>query len=192
MLFTRKKRIKELTDSELIYRYQQSEDKELVGELFERYHPLVLGVCLKYLDDRQAAKDMVIEIFEKLFTDLLRHDIHNFSSWLHTVTRNQCLMYLRQQKTHHKHATELKQEFDGIAYQEDLSDLFRKEEILTYLDEAISELNEQQQICIRMFYLEEKSYREIEDLTGYPLMKVKSYIQNGKRNLGLLLREKTG
>lgn len=133
-----------------------------------------------------------MNIFEKLLVDLLKHEVHNFKSWLFTYSRNFCLMQLRKKKIEvsisdnendqtKTYANEL------VEYQEDLHPIDEKEIKLQQLEKAVEELNEEQKRCIKLFYLEEKSYQQVVDETGFEMKKVKSYIQNGKRNLMLLL-----
>ena len=190
MLFFSKRNLKNLSDSELVLSYQQTKSNEYMSEIFERYYHLVYGICLKYLNNRDYAKDAVIQIFEKLITDLPNHEVKNFSSWLHSVSRNHCLMTIRKHKQKQKHEEAYKAEMWIVSGEEEMEDLRIKEIHLNLLQEAIEELEPKQKECIKLFYLEEKCYKEIELITGYPLKKVKSYIQNGKRNLSLNLSKK--
>ncbi len=190
MFFNKGSKIRELSDSDLIKRYKQSCDKKYVGQLFERYYHLVYGVCLKYLQNESESKDATLQIFENLFSDLKKHDVTNFPSWLHTVARNFCLMQLRKQKRVQKHTDEFKREQEALDHDYLGEQVKLKEESLTDLEEAIHMLNAEQKECIKLFYLEERCYKDITELTGFPLNKVKSYIQNGKRNLKLILMKK--
>ncbi len=182
--------IKQLSDNELIAEYKKSGDKNLVGELYERYTRFVFLVSMKYLKDEDLSKDAVMQIFEKLFDDLKKHDIQNFKAWLHVVTKNFCLLHLRGETYKTKKTTEYKKEQpklmenDAVLHLETENENERK---LSQLSDAINELNEEQKLCVDLFYLQEKSYNEIADTTGFTLNQVKSYIQNGKRNLKNLL-----
>lgn len=178
-----------MTDEEVVEQYRLSSDQQLVGVLFERYSHLVFGVCLKYLKNKDESKDMVIIIFEKLITDLKNFKVEKFRPWLHTVTRNQCLMLLRKIN---RPGTEKDIETLEYRLQDNNEEeaVKEKEVKINNLEEAIKELNEEQRICITLFYLEDKSYQQIEDSTGYEMSKIKSYIQNGKRNLKNLLATK--
>lgn len=183
MLFN--KPLAEVTDQDLLKRYQKTGDMEVLGFLYTRYTSLVYGVCLKYLKDRDEAKDAVMNVFEKLITTLLEHDIAHFKSWLYVTARNHCLMYLRANKN--KQTEELSpflMESDGVAHQEDATDL---EGNLVKLEKCIEKLAHEQQRCVRLFFLHQKCYQEIGVETGFDLKKVKSYIQNGKRNLKICL-----
>lgn len=178
-------------DSSLIESYRHSGDKEIIGILFERYAHLVLGVCMKYLKNEEDSKDAVIQIFEKLMIDLKKYNINKFSGWLHSVAKNYCLMQLRNNASLHNRTEELTDrhffmESEGRWHQEDS---FPEEHYLNNLGPAIQTLSIEQRICIELFYLKEESYQDIADLTGYSLSHVKSYIQNGKRNLKMYLQK---
>lgn len=184
------KNIQTLTDNELIARYKKTGDNALVGELYKRYSHLVYGVCLKYLKNEDEGKDAVLQIFENLLNDLKKHDIANFKSWLHSVARNHCLMFLRKQQTQQKRVNEYE-----ATYQHEesfdtpfvVNDKEQKEVMLTKLEEALTYLKDEQRICIELFFLKEKCYNEVAEITGYDIKKVKSYIQNGKRNLANIM-----
>lgn len=184
--------IEQLTDLELISVYQRSKDKELVGLLFKRYTPLVYGVCLKYLKEREASKDMTMQVFEKLLLRLESQDIVNFKSWLHVLTKNECLMLLRKQSSQNEKAQIVNgtdfMELSIAAHHEDEG----LEEDVEKLGPCIDGLNDEQQECIKLFYLDKKCYQEVCDLTGYEMKKVKSYLQNGRRNLKICIEKLRG
>jgi len=184
------KNIQSLTDNELIADFKKKGDNELVGELYKRYSHLVYGVCLKYLKNEDEGKDAVIQIFENLLEDLKKHDIANFKSWLHSVARNHCLMFLRKQQVKLKKVNE----YEAVYQHEETYDIpfainegIEKEAMLTKLEEAMTHLKDEQKQCIQLFFIEEKCYNEVADITGYDIKKVKSYIQNGKRNLANIM-----
>ena len=184
------KNIQSLTDNELIAAYKSKGDNELVGELYKRYSHLVYGVCLKYLKNEDEAKDAVLQIFENLLEDLKKHDIAYFKSWLHSVARNHCLMFLRKEQTKQKRVNEYEATYEHeetFAAPFEVHEKEEKEVKLTKLEEAMTLLKEEQRVCIQLFYIEEKCYNEVADITGYEIKKVKSYIQNGKRNLANLM-----
>lgn len=184
--------VQKLTDSELIEKYRKTGDKSLVGILFERHTDFVFYVCMKYLHNHDDANEAVMLIFEKLFNDLKEHKVEKFKPWLHVVTRNHCLLTLRSEKYKKKFHEEYEKDVhlfmeNGVEmYPDNEQD---KEIKLEKLEEAINQLNEEQKQCIKLFYLEDKSYNEVADLTGFDLKKVKSFIQNGKRNLKILMEK---
>lgn len=172
-------------DNELIKTYRKTGRMEILGILFKRYYHLVFGLSLKYLKDRDEAKDQVMEIFEKLETDLKRFEITNFKSWLFTTTKNQCLMALRKNKSRgNKESLDNVMEIPSLEHHNDKLEL---EKNLNALEACIEKLNKEQKLCIQLFYLKKNSYDSIVNTTKYDLKKVKSYVQNGKRNLKICL-----
>lgn len=172
-----------LSDIELIVNYKTSGDKQLVGELFKRYTNFVFSVCMKYLKNSYDSEDATMQIFEKLFTDLQRFEVANFKSWLHVIAKNYCMMKLR--KPNREIYTDNFVEKDFDLHHEAANE---KEQQLLALEKAIAELPADQKNCVELFYINQKSYKEITEQTGYDYNKVKSYIQNGKRNLQLKLQ----
>lgn len=174
---------KKKTDEELIKKYKSSKNAAPVGELYQRYTHLVFGVCMKYFKNEDRSKDAVMDIFEKLMGDLLKNDINNFQAWLYTYTKNHCLMQLRKKpiEIHDGHQTS--QSFMETTVDEHLDEKEDLEIELEQLAKAIDQLKDNQKECIKLFYLEQKSYQQIADSTKMTLNEVKSHIQNGKRNL---------
>ncbi len=196
ILFSKSKNIATLDDAALIAEYKRTDDNKYIGELFKRYAHLVLGVCMKYLKSHDEAQDMTMVVFEKLLTDLKKHEVEHFKSWLYMVSKNQCLMLLRKQKGKETvDIQENKVEEDENESVENslvahLDDVDLKEVKLQQLEEGITKLNKEQKECVELFYLQSKSYVEVAEITGYDLNQVKSYIQNGKRNLKIYLEKK--
>jgi RNA polymerase sigma factor (sigma-70 family) len=186
--------IKRLSDEDIIERYKQSLDKSLVGELYKRYTRFVFLVSMKYLKNEERSHDAVMQIFEKLFSDFQKHDIEKFKPWLHTVTRNHCLILLRkdqallQKSKKFQNESETFMESDIEMHLDNADD---PEKQIECMKEAMKDLNEEQKICIELFYLQEKSYKEIADETGFSEKNVKSFIQNGKRNLKIRIMKMT-
>lgn len=159
-----------------------------MGILLERYTLLLLGVCMKYLKNEEEAKDAVQQVFLKVLTEVSKYKIEYFKSWLYMVAKNHCLMKLRGQQG--KYIKELKEDVAIVLQESDKNKLLENEQTYTLLDQCLRELNEEQQQCVTLFYLQKKSYQQIAEYTGFSLMQVKSYIQNGKRNLKMLLEIK--
>jgi RNA polymerase sigma-70 factor (ECF subfamily) len=179
------------TDLELIASYRQSGDNAFVGELYKRYAHLVFGVCIKYLKDEDDSKDAVMLIFEKLLEDLKKYQIENFKSWLHTTAKNHCFMKLRSEQSVFLKTEELKKDYPVIMESDNELHLDNENEnefYLNHLGSAVEQLNDEQRICIEMFYLNGKCYQEVAETTGYSMKQVKSYIQNGKRNLKIIIQ----
>lgn len=182
---------KKLSDEDLINRYQKTLNTELVGKLYIRYTHLVYGVCVKYLKNKQDAEDAVMDIFEKLLTSLLDYDIKNFHSWLYSVSRNHCLMIKRKEKIERQNVS-----LAGEAYNDEFMEMIAAlhhnndisaEEQVEKVQQALKQLKKEQKRCVELLYLKQRSYKEITAITGYSMKQVKSYIQNGKRNIKLIL-----
>lgn len=178
------------TEKELLTAYRQTGEMRLVGDLFQPYMQMVFAICFKYLKNSEESEDAVMNIFEKLVNDLRIHEVGNFKSWLHTVTRNHCLMLLRSRPVFIPST----QTDVPIAESEDM-DHFEAAELdksLNLLETCMETLITEQRISVDLFFMKEKCYREISDHTGYDFNKVKSYIQNGKRNLKICMEKNGG
>lgn len=178
----------EISDELLVDQYIETNNKELIAVLFERYTHLVYGICLNYLQDSDQCKDAVMEIFESLFHKLAIHKVHNFRNWLYSVARNHCLMALRKSGSFNR----VKDRFQDEVGETEMSGFIDEDDELLFNKEmifsAVDKLNHEQGTCIRLMYIDDKTYRDISDLTGYSINEVKSHIQNGKRNLKNLLK----
>jgi len=178
-----------ITDQELLEKFHADHDNEWLGILLQRYTLLLLGVCMKYLKNEEEAKDSVQQIFLKVIQELHKYKVEYFKSWLYMVAKNHCLMKLRERQG--KIATELTERLTATPDEEtDRTALLQNDHTLNLMEEALKELNSEQQQCVTLFYLEKKSYQEITETTGYSMLQVKSYIQNGKRNLKILIEKK--
>lgn len=180
--------IRHMGDNELIAEYKKTHEKLFVGELYKRYSHLVLGMCIHYFKDKDVAKDIVIQIFEKLFEELKKREVENFKGWLTFVVRNHCISEIRkihtQQQRESLYEKDLKTE---IACADEPEGGAEKQ--IEKLEKALKELNPFQKKCIELFYYKNMSYAQIVEITGYSVNEVKSYIQNGKRNLKLIMTE---
>ncbi len=174
-----------LPDAELVALYKSSHDTQLVGELYQRYMELVYGVCLKYLKKPEDAQDAVINIYEELVSKLLKHEVDNFKAWLYTLAKNHSLMRLRSEK---KAITvnfdvELMQSEETVHLNGELD----KEENFLKLEYCMNQLQEEQKAVIELFYLKDKCYNDIVAATGMEWNRVRSLIQNGRRNLKICM-----
>jgi RNA polymerase sigma-70 factor (ECF subfamily) len=176
-----KKKISKLDEEELLKQFFQTHESAFFGELYRRYIPLVYGLCLKYLENEESAHDAVMDIFEDLLGKIAQYKVQNFSSWLYSVSKNHCLHVIRKGKrTIFVNIEDVGVENDDFFT---LIDKQESEEENAALKYCMTTLPDEQQTSINYFYLEEKSYADIVILTGFALNQVKSYIQNGKRNL---------
>ncbi len=179
-------------DEELIAEYYKTGNQQLIGKLFSNHVKTIYGVCLFYFKDKDIAKDHVMQITEKLFSELKKKPIQHFKAWLSFVVRNHCISELRKNKNKH-FVSETYLDFElNLTTLEDEQKIesVNDEDLLQHLREVLPKLKDKQRICIEYFYLNNKSYQEIAELTSFSINEIKSYIQNGKRNLKLLIEEK--
>jgi RNA polymerase sigma factor (sigma-70 family) len=177
-----------LTDAELVTLYKKSSDLQVLAELYQRYMDLVYGVCLKYFKDSEKAKDAVMQIFEELIAKLKKHEVENFKGWLHQVAKNYCLMQLRTPKN--LKTIELPASVMQSEENVHLNGVLEKEENFKKLEYCLTTLTEDQRKAVQLFYIEGKCYNEIVELMGQEWNQVRSFIQNGRRNLKICM-EKT-
>ena len=173
----------------MLENFYSDHNTEWLGILLPRYTLLLLGVCMKYLKNEEEAKDCVQQIFLKVIMELKKYRVEYFKSWLYMIARNHCLMKIRDR--HGKAPVELtEQHLSSVDESSDKNTLLRDDRALELMSQSIKELSTEQQQCVILFYLQKRSYQEISEGTGFTLMQVKSYIQNGKRNLRLLVEKK--
>jgi len=172
-------------DSELLQNFYQDHDNKWLGILLLRYTILLLGVCMKYLKNEEDAKDCVQQIFIKIINELHKYKVDYFKSWIYMIAKNHCLMKLREKG---KFTAELSENMASIPNETDEKiSLIEKDVLLNKMMIAIEQLNAEQKECVSLFYLQKKSYTEITEITGFTMLQVKSHIQNGKRNLKLMI-----
>ena len=176
-----------ISEQELLRRYYQDGNKEWLGIVLQRYTLLLLGVCMKYLKNEEAARDAVQQIFLKAITELEKYQVEFIKSWLYMVAKNHCLMQFRDKN---RQLVELSEQLVETQDTEELLSIKEKDQLLDWMHECLKNLNPEQQQCVTLFYLEKRSYQEVSELTGYSILQVKSSIQNGKRNLRLMIQRR--
>jgi RNA polymerase sigma-70 factor (ECF subfamily) len=177
-----------IDDNELLKKFYADHNNEWLGILLQRYTMLLLGVCMKYLKNEEEAKDAVQQVFLKAINELHKYKVDYFKSWIYMVAKNHCLMKLRDKG---KYTIEITDQLMANPDEAtDKNNYIEKDKALTNMAEALLQLNKEQQLCVTLFYLEKKSYQEITAQTQFSILQVKSYIQNGKRNLKLLMEKK--
>ncbi|MFT3981217.1 MAG: sigma-70 family RNA polymerase sigma factor [Ferruginibacter sp.] len=172
-------------DEELVLLYQKEGDLNVLGDLYQRYMELVYGVCLKYLKDDENAKDAVIAIYEELIVKLRKYEVQNFKAWLYQLSKNHCLMQLRSSKKFQKSEKDI-----SLMQNEEevhLNGVMEKEEHFKHMYFCLEQLAPEQKQVVELFYLQGKCYNEIADSTGIEWNKVRSFIQNGRRNLKICM-----
>lgn len=178
-----------MSDQELLEKFQADHNNEWLGILLQRYTLLLLGVCMKYLKNEDEAKDAVQQVFLKVIQELHKYKVEYFKSWLYMVAKNHCLMRIREKQG--KMMVEITDRFNGETETAADKGSLRLEDLtFQFMNDSLKELNPEQQQCVTLFYLEKKSYQEVSERTGFSLLQVKSYIQNGKRNLKILIEKK--
>jgi RNA polymerase sigma-70 factor (ECF subfamily) len=173
------------TDADLVARYQQTENLAVLGTLYSRYMDLIYGICLKYLKNSDDAQDAVMGIFEELVAKLKKHEVQHFKSWLYTVAKNHCLMKLRQDKK--VPLTKIQEEFMQSEENGHLEEVLTREENFRQLESCLEQLTPDQRRVIEMFYLQRKCYNDISAETSIEWKAVRSFIQNGRRNLKICI-----
>jgi RNA polymerase sigma-70 factor (ECF subfamily) len=189
MSFIQQNIMQDADDAWLIGEFKATGKLDFLAALYQRYMNLVYGVCLRYFDE-EASKDAVMQIFEELIIKLKQHEVQNFKSWLHVLARNHCLMKLRAMKNKESRQVSIDDhpivENGENGHHENGVSL---EDNLQSMEKCLETLPEEQKRSVDLFYLKEKSYREVSVITGYEMNKVKSYIQNGKRNLKICMEQ---
>jgi len=177
------------TDEQLLQQYQLNQQQQLLASLFLRYHEMVYGVCLKYLQESESAKDAVMAIYEELQKKVAKHEVVNFKSWLYVLSKNYCLMQLRKKQVKLVSSNEenFMQLAENMHPNMHTDDLMIKETQLQLMENCLQQLQSEQQQAVRLFFLEEKCYQEIAHITGFEWSKVRSLLQNGKRNLKICM-----
>jgi RNA polymerase sigma factor (sigma-70 family) len=176
-----------ISEQELLRRFYQDRNKEWLGILLQRYTLLLLGVCMKYLKNEEAARDAVQQIFLKAITELEKYEVEFIKSWLYMIAKNHCLMQFRDKN---RQLVELSEQMAETEDSDEKLSIKEKDQLLDWMHESIKNLNPEQQQCVTLFYLEKKSYQQVAEETGYSILQVKSSIQNGKRNLRLMIQRK--
>ncbi len=190
-LFRKKKEY--VSDEDLLLQYKQSGDKDLFADLFKKHVTTVYGTCLFYLQDKDEAQDATMVLFEKLMLDISTREINNFKAWLSFVVRNHCISLIRKHKTASKNRKSYYEfEMEETSYEaEEKIQSVSDDVLLLEMKNCLPRLKDKQRICVERFYLQNKSYQDIANETGYSLNEIKSHIQNGKRNLKLMIEEQT-
>jgi RNA polymerase sigma factor (sigma-70 family) len=196
MLFFKKKHKPE-SETDLLREYRQTGDLSVLGKLYEPQMEMVFAIAMKYFKDEEEAKDTVMALFEELISKLRQHEVENFKAWLGMVTRNYCLMELRKKMVEisnfdigeNDEEENNSNNFMEINASEHHTDSLDLEQNLTKLEDCLQTLNLEQKQSVELFFMQEKTYQEVSQLTGFEVNKVKSYLQNGKRNLKICLEK---
>jgi RNA polymerase sigma-70 factor (ECF subfamily) len=169
-------------DDQLIVAQIVSGDKGLFRILVQRHEQAVYGMGISFFRNAEDAADFTQEVFLKAFRSLSHFQGRSrFSTWLYRVAYNTAVNGIRRQR-----------EYRSLAEEEKIPDAATPEgELLRAaareaVREAAGDLPERYRICVDLFFFYERSYQEIESITGYPVNTIKSHIFRAKK----LLRDK--
>lgn len=191
MVWNKRKYLSGLEDAAVLQLYKQKQWPRCIDELFLRYGHLIYGVFLKYTKDKYTAEDLLMELFAKLPQLLIHHDIQQLKPWLHTVARNEALQFIRKSKKQTGISLD-ENSMDhviGTTSDETQEEILWKEQQLNLLEKVMEQLKPVQKECIRLFFIEQLSYEEIMNKTQLSFKEVKSHLQNGKRNLKIMMEQ---
>lgn len=195
-LSTQDERWKQASDEELLEAYRQTGERELAAELFNRYVHLAYGLCRRYLKSSEDCCDAVMAVFEQAVVQARETKIEHFNKWLYTTTKNRCISILREEQRNSRWQEEwenFEKNNPEFMENEGFLRLYNKRmdesESSHLVQEAIAQLEKGQRMCVHLFFYEKKSYKDIAEHTGYDINQVKSYLQNGKRRLRLILSQ---
>lgn len=187
MLLNRRLFVRKLSDEDIISLYKEKQWTSCIDELYQRYSHMVFGVCMKYVKQIENAEDLTLSLFASLSEKLLHHQVQHFKSWLYVSARNSSLMFIRSNK---KDVSLIEDDFFADESDDRLNEKLEKDALIDQLTMVLEELKQEQRLCIQLFYIQKKSYEEITQITQYNLKEVKSHLQNGRRNLKLLLEKR--
>ena len=179
-----------LSDDDLVGLYKSSANQDALAAFYQRYASLILGTCFKYLKNTEKAADASADIYTELVSKLLKYDVENPKAWLFMLTKNHCLQLLRKEKS--RAETEFSEEFMQSADDFNLDKVMEKENLLDAMHDCLSQLKDEQQKAVSLFYLEKKCYQQIAQITGLEWNQVRSHIQNGRRNLKQCMEKSHG
>lgn len=177
-----------IDDKQLLEHFYLDRNNQWLGILLQRYTLLIYGVCMKYLKNEEESKDAVQQVFMKVISELGKYKVDYFKSWLYMITKNHCLMKLRDKTG--RSMVEISERLQVTEESINIPEHIEKDKLLALMEDCMKELNQEQRRCLELFYLEKRTYAEVADTTGYTLLQVKSFIQNGKRNLKIMISKR--
>ena len=184
----------ERSDKELLSKYRDTKDQKWLSQLFGRYVQLIYGVCLRYTPDVREAEDFTMEIYQKVADKALTHQIKSFKSWVYVVSKHHCLEHIRKItgrriESFDPNFMQMQSEFHPIDEMEDKMVMEAKFEVMEH---CLKKLNDLQKLSIELFYYKNKSYVEIANLIEDEVSQVRSYLQNGRRNIKKCIERNPG
>ncbi|MBL7961624.1 sigma-70 family RNA polymerase sigma factor [bacterium] len=191
-MFLSFEKFRNFTDGELIESYRHSRDERYLSELFSRYAYLVYFLCNKYFDTKVDSDDAAIEIFTKISNKLLEIDVKNFKSWLYHVTKNFCLDKVNKNNNIQCEFVPISDDDENLFMQFPQFDrlMGTNADQVELLQEAVRKLDPEQKECVKLFYFKKKSYNEIMEIKQWDMDKVRSRLQNARRNIIMYLEKR--
>lgn len=169
------------SDEQILKEFSLTGDTQLIGELFKKYQKDIFGIAYYYLKDYEKSLDTVSDVFVVIIQTMKDKEVSNFKKWAFAICRNQALKKLRDNKTFINLTESLNLSVENVPQQ------VYSDKLIEKISDFIASLKDKQKTCIEQFYLKGKSYNIISKEFGMTLKEVKSNIQNGKRNLKLLI-----
>lgn len=179
-------------EEEALIRRAMSGDTEAYGELVERYQQRIFNLVGRMVGRREAAEDLVQEIFIKAFRKIggFRFE-SSFFTWLYTIALNTCRNYYRRPEPL-RSALDV-EENEALVERASPTEapdeqVFRRQRA-ELIRRVLDQLPPDQKEVLIMCDLEGLSYQQIADLTGVPIGTVRSRIFRARSNLKGLLPE---
>src|SRR5438034_5281455 len=178
-------------DTALMLRVKQG-DSAAFADLVNKYKQPVMNVVYRMLRDATEAEDLAQNVFVQVYKSAHRYRASaKFSTWLFTMARNLCLNEIRRRSRHRAEsldATYPEQEDRPGRHFEDVKgfsppDALLHEELEQKIQQALSELPDNQRIAILLCRQDELSYEDIARVLGCSLSATKSLIHRGRETL---------
>ena len=154
-----------------------------MSDFFVLYREDVLGLCYYYTRDVELSKDLTMDTFE---TYLKRGKkgpvINDIKSYLLGIARNLCMAHFKKSKRTQSIEESVLQ---FMEYEDENAP--NGEEVIDRLMMSMCKLTTDQRRCVELFFIKGCSYNQISKKLNFSYNEVKSFIQNGKRNLKKLM-----
>jgi RNA polymerase sigma-70 factor (ECF subfamily) len=176
-------------DDQIIIAQINSGEKELFRLLVQRHEQAVYGMGLSFFRNPEDAGDFTQDVFLKAFRSLPGFEGRSrFSTWLYKIAYNTAINGIQRQKEYRSLADE-----DGGENRETPEREFLRSVAREAVREAVETLPERFRICMDLYFFYDRSYQEIEVITGYPVNTIKSHMFRAKKLLrGKLARVAEG
>jgi len=172
-------------NDQLIVSQVVSGQKNLFRLLVRQHEKAVYGMGLSFFRNQEDASDFTQEVFLKAYRSLARFEGRSrFSTWLYKIAYNTALNEVNRRKEYISLAEE---DENKLVNSNDTPErIALRNAAKKAVRAAIAELPERFRICVDLFYFYDRSYQEIEAITGIPVNTIKSHVFRSK----ILLREK--